>query len=160
AEAFKRALEDAKFSVISVESKPVKRHPYPPFTTSTLQQEASRKFGFAPARTMQIAQRLYEGVDIGEGAIGLLTCIRTAGVDRASVAAAAARGGIGKDFGDDYVPGAPRKYSVKAKNAQEAHEAIRPTDMSRRPRDVERWLEPEQAKLYELIWKRAIACQM
>jgi DNA topoisomerase-1 len=160
AEAFKRALEVAMFSVVSVESKPVRRHPYPPFTTSTLQQEAARKLGFAPARTMQIAQRLYEGVDIGGGAVGLITYMRTDGVDLAPEAVAGARRVIGKDFGDDYVPSIPRKYSAKAKNAQEAHEAIRPTDMSRRPRNVERWLEPEQAKLYELIWTRAIACQM
>ncbi len=160
AEAFRTALEGAKFSVAAVESKPVKRHPYPPFTTSTLQQEASRKLGLAPARTMQIAQRLYEGVDIGDGAVGLITYMRTDGVDLAPEAVSAARRLIGKDFGDAYVPDAPRKYTAKAKNAQEAHEAIRPTDMTRRPRDVARHLEPEQAKLYELIWTRTIACQM
>src|SRR5271169_2829093 len=161
AEAFKAALETAKFSVRSVESKPVKRHPYPPFTTSILQQEASRKLGLAPARTMQIAQRLYEGVDIGDdGTVGLTTYMRTDGVDLAPEAVSAARRVIAKDFGDDYVPDAPRKYTAKAKNAQEAHEAIRPTDMTRRPRDVARHLEPEQAKLYELIWTRTIASQM
>ncbi len=160
AEAFKAALEKAAFSVASVESKPVKRHPYAPFTTSTLQQEASRKLGLAPARTMQIAQRLYEGVDIGDGAVGLITYMRTDGVDLAPEAVAAARRVIAKDFGADYAPSAPRKYTAKAKNAQEAHEAIRPTDMTRRPRDVARHLEPEQAKLYELIWTRTIACQM
>jgi DNA topoisomerase I len=160
AEAFKTALEKALFSVAAIESKPVKRHPYPPFTTSTLQQEASRKLGFAPARTMQIAQRLYEGVDVGDGQAGLITYMRTDGVDLAPEAVAQARRVIGKDFGADYVPSAPRKYTVKAKNAQEAHEAIRPTDMTKRPRDVARHLEPEQARLYELIWTRAIACQM
>ena len=160
AEAFKTALERALFSVAAIESKPVKRHPYPPFTTSTLQQEASRKLGLAPARTMQIAQRLYEGVDVGDGAAGLITYMRTDGVDLAPEAVASARRVIAKDFGDDYVPSAPRKYTVKAKNAQEAHEAIRPTDMTKRPRDVARHLEPEQAKLYELIWTRTIACQM
>jgi len=160
AEAFKTALEQALFSVAGIESKPVKRHPYPPFTTSTLQQEASRKLGLAPARTMQIAQRLYEGVDVGEGAAGLITYMRTDGVDLAPEAVASARRVIAKDFGDDYVPSAPRKYTAKAKNAQEAHEAIRPTDMTKRPRDVARHLEPEQAKLYELIWTRTIACQM
>jgi DNA topoisomerase I len=160
ADAFKTALETARFSVASIESKPVKRHPYPPFTTSTLQQEASRKLGLAPARTMQIAQRLYEGVDVGDGAAGLITYMRTDGVDLAPEAVAAARRVIAKDFGDAYVPAAPRRYTAKAKNAQEAHEAIRPTDMTRRPRDVARHLEPEQAKLYELIWTRTIASQM
>src|SRR5271156_1319569 len=160
AEAFKTDLERARFSVASIESKPVKRHPYPPFTTSTLQQEASRKLGLAPARTMQVAQRLYEGVDVGDGAAGLITYMRTDGVDLAPEAVAAARRVIAKDFGDAYVPAAPRKYTAKAKNAQEAHEAIRPTDMTRRPRDVARHLEPEQAKLYELIWTRTIASQM
>ena len=160
AEAFKAALENARFGVATVESKPQKRHPYPPFTTSTLQQEASRKLGFAPARTMQIAQRLYEGVDVGEGAAGLITYMRTDGVDLAPEAVAAARAVIAKDFGDAYVPAAPRRYTVKAKNAQEAHEAIRPTEMRVRPRDVARRLEPDQAKLYELIWNRTLACQM
>ncbi len=153
-------MEQALFSVAGIESKPVKRHPYPPFTTSTLQQEASRKLGLAPARTMQIAQRLYEGVDVGDGAAGLITYMRTDGVDLAPEAVASARRVIAKDFGDNYVPSAPRKYTAKAKNAQEAHEAIRPTDMTKRPRDVARHLEPEQAKLYELIWTRTIACQM
>ncbi len=160
AEAFKAALETAKFRIVEVEAKPLKRHPYPPFTTSTLQQEASRKLGLAPARTMQIAQRLYEGLDIGEGAVGLITYMRTDGVDLAPEAIAAARKVIAKDFGDAYAPAAPRKYTVKAKNAQEAHEAIRPTEMTRRPRDLARRLEPEQAKLYELIWNRTVACQM
>ncbi len=160
ARAFEAALENAKFSVASIESKPVKRHPWPPFTTSTLQQEASRKLGLAPARTMQIAQRLYEGVDVGDGPVGLITYMRTDGVDLAPEAVTAARKVIAKDFGDAYVPHAPRKYTAKAKNAQEAHEAIRPTEMTRRPREVARHLEPEQAKLYELIWTRTIACQM
>jgi DNA topoisomerase-1 len=160
ARAFEVALAEARFSVVSVEAKPVKRHPQPPFTTSTLQQEASRKFGFAPARTMQIAQRLYEGVDIGDGPVGLITYMRTDGVDLAPEAVTAARKVIGREFGDEYVPAAPRKYKTKAKNAQEAHEAIRPTDVTRRPKDVARHLDPEQAKLYELIWSRTIACQM
>jgi DNA topoisomerase-1 len=160
AEDFQAALETAAFKVAEIDSKPVKRHPYPPFTTSTLQQEASRKLGLAPARTMQIAQRLYEGVDIGDGAVGLITYMRTDGVDLAPEAVASARKVIAKDFGDAYVPGAPRKYTVKAKNAQEAHEAIRPTDMTLRPRAIARHLEPEQAKLYELIWNRTLACQM
>ena len=160
AEAFKRALETAKFTVASVESRPAKRHPAAPFTTSTLQQEASRKLGFAPARTMQIAQRLYEGVDVDGETVGLITYMRTDGVDVAPEAIAAARSVIGQQFGDRYVPKAPRKYTVKAKNAQEAHEAIRPTDMSLLPARIERSLDRDEARLYELIWTRAIASQM
>lgn len=160
AEAFKQALETALFNVAEVEAKPVKRHPYPPFQTSTLQQEASRKLGMAPARTMQVAQRLYEGVDIGGETVGLITYMRTDGVDMDGSAIAAARRVIGEQFGDSYVPNAPRKYTVKAKNAQEAHEAIRPTDLGRLPAMVARQLEPEQARLYELIWTRTIASQM
>lgn len=157
---FRKALEAADFKVRSVEAKPAKRHPYPPFTTSTLQQEASRKLGLAPAQTMRIAQRLYEGVDVGGETVGLITYMRTDGVDMAPEAVAQARSVIGRDYGDRYVPSAPRKYTAKAKNAQEAHEAVRPTDLSRRPKDVSRHLEPEQAKLYELIWLRTVASQM
>jgi len=160
AEAFKQALETSKFSVASVEAKPVKRHPYPPFTTSTLQQEASRKLGFAPAHTMRVAQRLYEGVDIGGETIGLITYMRTDGVDIAPEAIAATRGLIGSDYGREYLPSSPRRYEAKAKNAQEAHEAIRPTDISRLPRDTKSYLDADQAKLYELIWLRTVACQM
>jgi DNA topoisomerase-1 len=160
AEAFKRDLELATFTVASVEAKPAKRHPAPPFTTSTLQQEASRKLGLAPAQTMRVAQRLYEGVDIGGETVGLITYMRTDGVDMAPEAIQAARRVIGKEYGDRYVPGVPRKYTAKAKNAQEAHEAVRPTDMSRLPKQVAKYLEPEQARLYELIWIRTIASQM
>jgi len=160
AKAFRAALESAAFRVRSVEAKPLKRHPQPPFTTSTLQQEASRKLGLAPARTMQIAQRLYEGVDLGGETVGLITYMRTDGVDMAPEAVAATRGAIGKQFGPRYLPGVPRKYTTKAKNAQEAHEAIRPTDPGRHPREVARYLDGEQAKLYELIWIRTIASQM
>jgi DNA topoisomerase-1 len=154
------SLERAKFSVASVESKPAKRHPAAPFTTSTLQQEASRKLGFAPARTMQLAQKLYEGADIGGETVGLITYMRTDGVDMAPEAIAATRRVIGKEYGDAYVPKAPRKYLVKAKNAQEAHEAIRPTDLGRLPKHVMRALDADQARLYELIWTRTIASQM
>ncbi len=160
AEAFKRDLETAVFRVVSVEAKPAKRHPYAPFTTSTLQQEASRKLGMAPEITMRVAQKLYEGVDIGGETVGLITYMRTDGVDVAPEAIAGARAVIGREFGDKYVPHAPRKYQVKAKNAQEAHEAIRPTDLSRLPKDVARHLQPDQAKLYELIWTRMVASQM
>lgn len=160
AAAFKRDLELATFQVASVEAKPAKRHPQPPFTTSTLQQEASRKLGMAPAQTMRVAQKLYEGVDVGGETVGIITYMRTDGVDMAPEAISDARRVIGREFGDDYVPNAPRKYSVKAKNAQEAHEAVRPTDMGRLPKQVARYLEPEQARLYELIWTRTIASQM
>jgi len=160
AEAFKRDLELATFAVANIEAKPAKRHPYPPFTTSTLQQEASRKLGLAPAQTMRIAQRLYEGVDIGGETVGLITYMRTDGVDMAPEAVQAARRVIGKEYGERYVPGVPRKYTTKAKNAQEAHEAIRPTDMGRLPKHVAKYLEPEQAKLYDLIWTRTVASQM
>ena len=160
AEDFKKALLDAAFKVRSVEAKPAKRHPYPPFTTSTLQQEASRKLGFAPARTMQLAQRLYEGVELGGETVGLITYMRTDGVDMAPEAIASARRVIAQDYGDKYVPQAPRRYQSKAKNAQEAHEAIRPTDLARSPREVARYVDAEQARLYELIWVRTLASQM
>jgi DNA topoisomerase-1 len=160
AENFKQALETAAFTVVSVEAKPVRRNPYPPFTTSTLQQEASRKLGFAPSHTMRVAQRLYEGVDIGGETVGLITYMRTDGVQIAEEAIQATRGQIEADYGRNYVPGSPRRYETKAKNAQEAHEAIRPTDLSRRPRDVKSYLDADQAKLYELIWLRTMASQM
>jgi DNA topoisomerase I len=160
AEQFKADLEKASFTVTAVESKPTKRHPYPPFTTSTLQQEASRKLGLAPARTMQLAQRLYEGVDIGGETVGLITYMRTDGIDMAPEAVSAVRRMIEKEFGSVYLPGVPRKYSSKQKNAQEAHEAIRPTDITRHPKQMAKLLDAEQAKLYELIWTRTLACQM
>jgi len=160
AEDFKKALDAATFTVRSVEAKPVKRHPSAPFTTSTLQQEASRKLGLAPAITMRIAQRLYEGVDIGGETAGLITYMRTDGVDMAPEAVASVRQVIGREYGDRFVPAVPRKYTTKAKNAQEAHEAVRPTDAARLPKQMAKYLEPEQAKLYELIWTRTIASQM
>jgi DNA topoisomerase-1 len=160
AEAFKTALEQARFVVANVEAKPTRRNPPPPFTTSTLQQEASRKLGFAPAHTMRLAQRLYEGAELDGETVGLITYMRTDGVQIADEAITAIRQHIGKDYGDRYVPGAPRRYQTKAKNAQEAHEAIRPTDMALRPRDVARHVEADQAKLYELIYLRTLASQM
>jgi len=160
AEAFKQALERAAFVVANVEAKPARRNPPPPFTTSTLQQEASRKLGFAPAHTMRIAQRLYEGVDIEGETVGLITYMRTDGVDVADEALTAARRVIGADYGERYVPPSPRRYQTKAKNAQEAHEAIRPTELARRPRQTRSFLNPDQARLYELIWLRMMASQM
>src|SRR5262247_2923492 len=160
AEAFKQALESAAFAVVNVEAKPAKRNPPAPFTTSTLQQEASRKLGFAPAHTMRVAQRLYEGVDIDGETIGLITYMRTDGVDVAEEALAATRRLIGGDYGKDYVPPSARQYQAKTKNAQEAHEAIRPTDVGRRPREAKSFLDHDQARLYELIWLRMVASQM
>jgi DNA topoisomerase-1 len=154
------AINAQKFSIGSVESKPVKRHPSPPFITSTLQMEASRKLGFAAKRTMQIAQQLYEGVDIGGETVGLITYMRTDGVQMAGEGIADARHTIGERFGARYLPGVPRAYSSMAKNAQEAHEAIRPTSFARSPEKVSRSLDQDQARLYDLIWKRAIASQM
>src|SRR5213079_1983815 len=125
AEELKKAIEAANFTVSTVEAKPARRNPQAPFTTSTLQQEASRKFGFAPAHTMRVAQRLYEGVEVKGETVGLITYMRTDGVQIADEAIAATRKLIGSDYGQRYVPEAPRRYQTKAKNAQEAHEAIR-----------------------------------
>src|SRR5471032_1994613 len=160
AEDFRKAIETANFTVSTVEAKPARRNPQAPFTTSTLQQEASRKMGFAPAHTMRIAQRLYEGIDIGGETTGLITYMRTDGVQIDGSAITQARKVIGEDYGNAYVPEAPRQYQAKAKNAQEAHEAIRPTDLSRRLAEMRRRLDTDQARLYELIWTRTIASQM
>ncbi|HTW35665.1 MAG TPA: type I DNA topoisomerase [Rhizomicrobium sp.] len=154
------AINARRFKVGQVETKPVKRHPAPAFITSTLQQEASRKLGFAAKRTMQIAQHLYEGVEVGGETVGLITYMRTDGVQMAGEGIAEARSTIGKRYGARYVPTSPRMYSSKAKNAQEAHEAIRPTSFERLPDQMARYLDQDQARLYELIWKRALASQM
>ena len=156
----KAMLEGATFTVASVEAKPTKRNPAPPFTTSTLQQAASSRLSYSASRTMQIAQRLYEGVDVGGETGGLITYMRTDGVQMAPEAISAARSAIGKEFGERYLPEKPRYYSTKAKNAQEAHEAIRPTDFARTPASVRAHLNDEQFRLYDMIWKRAIASQM
>ncbi|MDE2181672.1 MAG: type I DNA topoisomerase [Alphaproteobacteria bacterium] len=154
------AIGSRKFQIGNVESKPVKRHPAPPFITSTLQQEAARKLGFNAKRTMQIAQHLYEGLDVGGESVGLITYMRTDGVTMDSGAIHEARDMIGERYGKKYVPHSPRAYASKAKNAQEAHEAIRPTSFHRSPESVARYLDGDLAKLYELIWKRAVASQM
>ncbi|HEX4158874.1 MAG TPA: type I DNA topoisomerase [Rhizomicrobium sp.] len=154
------AIKARQFTVGEIEIKPVKRHPAPPFITSTLQQEAARKLGFAAKRTMQIAQQLYEGVDVGGETVGLITYMRTDGVQMAGEAIGEARQLIGENYGSRYLPGAPRVYTSRAKNAQEAHEAIRPTSFARLPGNISRQLESDQARLYELIWKRALASQM
>ncbi len=154
------AIDARRFAVGNVETKPVRRHPAPPFITSTLQQEAARKLGFAAKRTMQIAQNLYEGVDIGGETVGLITYMRTDGVQMAGEAIGEARRVIGDRYGSRYVPSAPRAYTSKSKNAQEAHEAIRPTSFGRLPEEISHHLDSDQARLYELIWKRAVASQM
>ena len=160
ADDIKAMLEGAAFKALSVEAKPTKRNPGPPFTTSTLQQAASSGLGFSATRTMQVAQRLYEGMEIGGETTGLITYMRTDGVQMAPEAIDAARDAIAKEFGPKYLPEKPRFYTTKAKNAQEAHEAIRPTDFMRTPASVRQYLDSDQMRLYELIWKRAIASQM
>ena len=155
----KAALEGGRFSVGNVESKSQRRNPAAPFTTSTLQQEASRKLGFSPRQTMQLAQRLYEGVDLGGEAEGLITYMRTDGVQIVPEAVGAIRNLVTGLYGNRYVPPSPRQYETKAKNAQEAHEAIRPTDFSKAPDKISRYLEPDAAKLYKLIWQRTLASQ-
>ena len=160
ADEIRSMLQGAEFRTLSVDAKPTKRNPSPPFTTSTLQQAASSKLGFSASRTMQVAQKLYEGIDIGGETTGLITYMRTDGVQIAPEAIDAARTAIKDTFGNNYVPEKPRFYSTKAKNAQEAHEAIRPTDFIRTPDSVKQYLDSDQAKLYDLVWKRAIASQM
>ena len=156
--AARDAVKAASFKVAAVEKRPGKRSPPPPFTTSTLQQEAARKLGFNAQRTMQAAQKLYEGVDIGGETVGLITYMRTDGVQTAPEALDEARLVIGGLFGREYVPEKARIYSTKAKNAQEAHEAIRPTSLARNPGKLR--LEGDLGRLYELVWKRMIASQM
>ncbi|HEX7340719.1 MAG TPA: DNA topoisomerase I [Rhodanobacteraceae bacterium] len=155
------AAASGRLTVGEVTRKQRKRRPAPPFTTSTLQQEAARKLGFSTSRTMRIAQGLYEGVALGsEGNVGLITYMRTDAVALSQEAVAELRELIGRDYGAKALPEAPQVYTSRSKNAQEAHEAVRPTSAMRRPRDVASFLNDDQRKLYELIWKRAVACQM
>ena len=160
AKAIKAAVEKQSFKVASVEKKATKRNPYAPFATSTMQMDASRKLGYSAKQTMQVAQRLYEGVDIGGETVGLITYMRTDGVTIVPEAVNAIRGLIAREFSQRYVAPFIREYKTKAKNAQEAHEAIRPTDVTRLPKDVSRYLPKDQAALYDLIWKRTVASQM
>ena len=160
AHAIKAAIEKGDFRVVSVDKKGVKRNPYAPFATSTLQMDASRKLGFSAKQTMQVAQRLYEGVDIGGETVGLITYMRTDGVTIVPEAVSSIRGLIAREYSQRFVAPFIREYKTKAKNAQEAHEAIRPTEVSRKPSDVVKYLEKDQARLYELVWKRAVASQM
>jgi len=158
--AAEKVRNGAPFKVASVERKQVKRHPYAPFTTSTLQQEASRKLGYGATHTMRIAQRLYEGIDIEGETTGIITYMRTDGVTLSQDAIEASRRLIVEQYGKEFLPDTPRIYKSAAKNAQEAHEAIRPTDLFRRPDKLRRYLREEEAALYDLIWKRTVASQM
>jgi DNA topoisomerase-1 len=160
AEAAKKEIERRAFSVASIDRRQVRRNPPPPFITSTLQQEASRKLGVGAATAMRIAQKLYEGVDIGGETVGLITYMRTDGVQLSPEAIGQTRRLIETKYGQNYVPASPRVYTSKAKNAQEAHEAVRPTDLFRLPQDVAQYLDKDQLGLYELIWKRTVASQM
>lgn len=161
ATASKALIENASSIVVAdIEEKETRRFPAPPFTTSTLQQEASRKLGFGAAQTMRVAQRLYEGIELDGETTGLITYMRTDGVQLSNDAIAEIRSQIGQDYGQPFVPGKPREYKSKAKNAQEAHEAVRPTSIARKPADLRHRLDDDQYRLYELIWKRTMACQM
>jgi DNA topoisomerase-1 len=155
-----KLLASKNYSVASIEKKQSMRNPYAPFTTSTLQQEASRKLGFGAKKTMQVAQKLYEGVDLGGESVGLITYMRTDGVTVSQDAITATRGMIARNFGNQYLPEKQRFYTTKAKNAQEAHEAVRPTDVNKLPKDLRTYLDEDQMKLYDLIWKRMVASQM
>ena len=160
AEAACEAVRQQALAVATLEKRQIKRHPAAPFITSTLQQEASRKLGYGASRTMQLAQRLYEGVEIGGEVTGLITYMRTDSIQIAQEALGAARDYIEKSYGKPYLPSSPRVFKNKSKNAQEAHEAIRPTQISRAPEEVKKYLDDTQYKLYELIWKRTVASQM
>jgi len=159
ASKIKSAIDSGTLKVINVEKKPTKRNPYAPFTTSSLQQDASSRLGFSPTHTMRVAQKLYEGINIGGEPVGLITYMRTDAVQMSPEGIAQTRDAIGKEFGNDYLPEKPRIYQSKAKNAQEAHEAIRPTSLSRNPAQLKN-LDPDQLKLYTLIWRRTMASQM
>ncbi|MGH2601623.1 MAG: type I DNA topoisomerase, partial [Dehalococcoidia bacterium] len=154
-------LRGATYEVGEVRKRAMNRRPSPPFTTSTLQQEASRRLGFNARRTMKVAQELYEGRQLGrEGSVGLITYMRTDSTNVSQEAVQETRAYITRRFGGDFVPSAPRAYAKRQKNAQEAHEAIRPTSVLREPEAIKRHLTPDQLKLYTLIWQRMVASQM
>ncbi|NKB46235.1 MAG: type I DNA topoisomerase [Legionellales bacterium] len=153
-------LANGQLTVQHIDKKQRKRNPAAPFITSTLQQEAARKLGFTARRTMMVAQQLYEGIEIGQGTVGLITYMRTDSVTLANQAIDEIRELIAKRYGKENLPSSPRRYKTKAKNAQEAHEAIRPTSIMRTPTQLKDHLSAEQLKLYDLIWKRTVACQM
>ncbi|MCQ2372724.1 MAG: type I DNA topoisomerase [Phascolarctobacterium sp.] len=159
AHAAEEALQKAKYVVEEAQKKDKKRHPAPPFTTSTMQQEANRRLNFTSKKTMMLAQQLYEGVNIGRTTTGLITYMRTDSVRMADVAVHEIRDYVGATYGNEYVPAKPNFFASK-KNAQDAHEAIRPTSIARRPEDVARYLNRDQLRLYSMIWNRAVASQM
>ncbi len=159
--ALKAALQSGRYQVAKITKTEKKRNPSPPFTTSTLQQEASRKLGFSAKKTMSTAQKLYEGIDVGEeGTVGLITYMRTDSVNLSTLALKDAHDVISAAYGKEYALAKPRIFKTKSKNAQEAHEAIRPTYIAKTPAELKRYLTPDLHKLYELIWKRTVACQM
>ena len=160
AERIVKELENAEYEVVEIKEKEVTRTPPPPFTTSTLQQEAFRKLRFPAKKTMSIAQKLYEGIEIQDESVGLITYMRTDSVNISSIALEHAKSIITQFFGSEYALNAPRYFKNKAKNVQEAHEAIRPTDLAKKPEDMKDFLTSDQWKLYRLIWRRTIACQM
>lgn len=160
AHGIRDAIKSGDLSIAKVAAKSVQRRPWAPFSTSTLQMDASRKLGFTAKQTMQIAQKLYEGINLGGETVGLITYMRTDGVQIIPEAIQSCRQVIGEDYGENYVPESPRVYKTKAKNAQEAHEAIRPTELTRRPKMVAKYLEKDALALYQLIWQRTIASQM
>ena len=154
-------LRNAAYKVEKIEEKKTKRLPSPPFTTSTLQQEANNQLGFSAKQTMRLAQQLYEGVELGDdGSVGLITYMRTDSVNLSEKFLNEAKAIIGANFGAKYQLPAPRFYTNKSKNAQEAHEAVRPTEVARAPETVEKYLDRNQFRLYDLIWRRAVATQM
>lgn len=160
AHGIRDGIKDGDLSISKVVAKSVQRRPWAPFTTSTMQMDASRKLGFNARQTMQVAQKLYEGVNLGGETVGLITYMRTDGVQIVPEAIQSCREVIEADYGGQYVPDSPRLYKTKAKNAQEAHEAVRPTDLTRRPNMVAKYLDKDGLALYRLIWQRTIASQM
>jgi DNA topoisomerase I len=158
----KNLLQQAqgRVKVISIDKKRRKRNPSAPFTTSTLQQEAANKLGFTAQRTMRIAQQLYEGIDVGQGLSGLITYMRTDSVNLANEAIESIRAWVKQTYGENALPEAPRQFRTKSRTAQEAHEAIRPTNVAWIPEQIKNYLTLDQFKLYDLIWKRSVACQM
>lgn len=160
AEAAAERIKNKNLGITSLEKKQTRRNPYAPFITSTLQQDASRRLGFGASHTMRVAQRLYEGIDIKGETVGLITYMRTDGITLSQDAIFEARDMISSEFGDKYLPKSPRMYKSKAKNAQEAHEAIRPTSLNRKPAALKNMLSEDEYRLYDLIWRRTMACQM